>query len=718
MNIFNNNNLSVAVLLILTVSGYSQKNTPEPIKFTIPKINDFNPRQIEPTFKPVITHLEAPVPGGITYRSALLKKKKEARKKYPLKESNNKLQEQTLTNPLILNGYTMSRYISALDDTIDIVGSGSPLDNTLAISNSGYLMAGINTLIYSQKLDQISVREDSIATWSFTDFAGNIPTSSPFDPKLIYDPDNDRFIATYLTGRNPSNSGLVLAFSQSNNPFGDWAVYLIPGNPLNDTSWADYPAIMVTKDELFYTVNLLIPSTNWKTAFKRTVIWQFNKMDGYEGKDSLTTNLWSEIAHNGRYLRNLAVVHGGDSVQGPNAYFLSNRNFDIDNDTIFLVEITKTIKNATANDLKVSAIKAKKVDGTPAPYGLPPNGRQEDSDPNDPEDGFDTNDSRFLGAFKVGNTVQFVGNTMDFNSGRAGIYHGIIENINTNDPTITGKILGNDSLDYGYPNLAFTGNDTCTTSAIIAFDHTSPTHYSGTSTFRYSNGKYSKIKYLKQGLSYVDRIPGSYERWGDYYGIQRKYNEPGVVWTAGFYGRSDNRAVTWITQLRDCDCYDFKVMEEQISFNKCDGRLKVEISNGIGPFKYVLGHDTIFHKDSIFVNLCDYKDTLLVIDSKGCGVKTATESSIVIPKYNGVMYPNPAKYQEVNIYFTLSSSMYIDVTIYNIEGKLIQEVLSDQKATEGDNLLTFSTAPLASGLYIVKVMGDGKEVYQGKLVKP
>ena len=42
------------------------------------------------------------------------------------------------------------------------------------------------------------------------------------------------------------------------------------------------------------------------------------------------------------------------------------------------------------------------------------------------------------------------------------------------------------------------------------------------------------------------------------------------------------------------------------------------------------------------------------------------------------MYPNPATSAEVNIYFTLSSSKYLDVNIYNIEGKLIQALMSGQ----------------------------------------
>jgi cytochrome c-type biogenesis protein CcmH/NrfF len=38
---------------------------------------------------------------------------------------------------------------------------------------------------------------------------------------------------------------------------------------------------------------------------------------------------------------------------------------------------------------------------------------------------------------------------------------------------------------------------------------------------------------LKSGESAVDILQDSVERWGDYTGIQRKFNEPNTAWISG-----------------------------------------------------------------------------------------------------------------------------------------------------------------------------------------
>jgi hypothetical protein len=486
-------------------------------KIEVKKISVFNPKDIKPAFNAKMVNLEAPVPGGTSYRSALLELKKEAGKKTPRKSGGLKT-TISVQDGMPLNGFSMRRLgkypvNGELKDTILNIGGGIPLDNTLAISNDNYLMCGINSKLYMHDLNQgLEPTDSNIFVQDFADFAP--ATSSPFDPKLLYDPEKDRFIATFLTGRSPTSSGIILAFSTTNNPAKDpWNVYRVSGNPLNNNTWTDYPAIAMTEDELFYTVNLLVPGGDWKLTFSSTIIWQFDKESGYRGDSVLKTNLWSDISMDGRNLRNLAPIQGGDTLQGPNMYFLSNRNFDISNDSIFIVEVTGKIDDPDAT-LVVSVVKAD------VPYGVPPNGRQEDSDPNDPADGFDTNDARVLGSFIVGDDVQFVGNTMDFQTGNAAVYHGYIRDISSN-PVITGQIIGHPTKDFGYPNIVYTGTNKCIGSSLIAFDHTSTTDYAGITTVNFS-GSYSDFTILKEGEGYVDRHAGTYERWGDYFGIQRK----------------------------------------------------------------------------------------------------------------------------------------------------------------------------------------------------
>ncbi|HAW51472.1 MAG TPA: hypothetical protein DCX54_03945, partial [Flavobacteriales bacterium] len=571
-----------------------------------------------------------------------------------------------------------------------------------------YLLCGINSKLYMHDLTQgLEPTDSNIFIIDFDDFTSG--TSSPFDPKLLYDPENDRFIATFLTGRSPSNSGIILAFSTTNNPAKDpWNIYRISGNPLNNDTWTDYPAIAMTEDELFYTVNLLVPGGDWKLSFSSTIIWQFDKESGYNGDSVLKTNLWSDIALNGRNLRNLAPVQGGDTLQGPNMYFLSNRNFDISNDSIFLVEVTGKIDDPDAT-LVVKVVMADK------PYGVPPNGRQADSDPNDPADGFDTNDARVLGSFKVGDEIQFVGNTMDFLPGRgnAAVYHGIIRNVAGN-PSISARTIGHDSIDFGYPNIVYTGTDKCGSSAVIAFDHTSPTHYAGISMVKSVDTNYSALTTLKKGLGYVNRHGGSYERWGDYFGLQRKYDEPGVIWAAGFYGLANYSSATWINEIRDCHCFDAAVSEVQVSdVNECVGYLEADVYQGVKPYYYLWNNNST--DEHFKVNLCEYKYSLTVSDYKSCSTSIEGKSYKAILNGNNIVYPNPAQ-GEVNVGFSLSESSIIEVIVYSIEGKVVSRIMDSQPANAGKNLLTFSVSPLTAGTYILKINSNGNEVYSEKLI--
>ena len=679
----------------------------------INKVSTVDPRNFTPLFTPKIVNLEAPVPGGDSYRSHLLELKKEVRKRFPLQNdgAKNNLNE-VLEAPVILNQFALKTYIPQLD-TMHYFSGGIPLDNTLAVSNDNYLMCAINSKIYMHDLNTgDDPKTAAISFMSFENFASQdgVSTDGPFDPKLVYDPEEDKFIITFLTGRVPGNSGLILAFSTTNNPTDPWHVYKIPGNPYNNGLWSDYPAIALTKDELFYTINLLVPGNDWKISFSETLVWQIDKHSGYSGEEVLKSKLWGDISLNGRNLRNLAVVPGADGLKGPNMYFLSNRNFDFENDTTFLVEITDKIDNTST--LKITPLIAAQK------YGLPPNGRQANSDPNDPEDGFDTNDARVLGAFISEDEIQFVGNSVNPATGFAAIYHGIISNVST-VPTLRANIIGSNQLDYGYPNIAYTGNPGCTSSSVIGFDHTSPVDFAGVSAVRYSkdstgNDVYSERITLKSGENYVDKHAGSYERWGDYFGIQRKYNEPGVVYTAGFFGtKQSSISGTWFSELRDCNCFSVDVSLELTSvYNPCLGNLVADVTNAIDPVTFSWNQSDTSNKFP--VNLCDYTYFLEAKD-KHCESILTGEYSKPEPGRKNNIFPNPTNH-DVNIYFEVNKKTSVSVYIFNTEGRLAFQLLDNETTKEGMNLLSFSTAPLSPGMYILTLRDGDYDILTKKLI--
>jgi hypothetical protein len=207
-----------------------------------------------------------------------------------------------------------------------------------------------------------------------------------------------------------------------------------------------------------------------------------------------------------------------------------------ESDTFFVIHVSDTLPNAVITmDTVVASVK----------YFMPPTARQ----PNGHT--FDTNDSRILAAFIQNDTIQFVQSCLDTASGNAAVYHGFISNLSS-QKQIDALILA-DTLDLGFPNISYVGNGAGDNRAIINVNHSSATVNSGWSAYNYDgNGTYSARRQVKAGNTFVNILSGIYERWGDYSGSQRKYNENGVVWAVGSYGNQvggSRRNATWIAEL-------------------------------------------------------------------------------------------------------------------------------------------------------------------------
>ncbi|MEY3442038.1 MAG: hypothetical protein RLZZ519_319, partial [Bacteroidota bacterium] len=411
--------------------------------------------------------------------------------------------------------------------------NGVPNDNDMAISNGGKIISVINSNIYMHDEFGASLQANlSLNAWS----APLGLTGSKFDPRALYDPIHDRFIIACLNGFTDSTSYVILGFSQTNDPTGNWNLYALPGDPNLDSLWTDYPIMALTENELFLTVNLLYNNQPWQTGFNQSICWQMDLDNAYSG-DSLQSRLWFNIQFGGKPVRNLCPVQGGSAPAGPNLYFMSNRNLTAGNDTVFIMEITDTMNAPGAQFLVDYGI-------TNVQYSLPPNAMQALNLQ------LATNDARWLDAFIENGNIQFVGNSLDTASGRCGLYHGTVTDV-TGARTVTGTILANPNGDYGYPAIAWMGMNPADNDALLAINYAGPTTIDkpGCGGIYYDgNGNYSPMVVAKAGLSYINAISGT-DRWGDYTGVQRRYNENGVVWMAGTYGKANRDPGTCVAEF-------------------------------------------------------------------------------------------------------------------------------------------------------------------------
>ncbi|MBL7811685.1 MAG: T9SS type A sorting domain-containing protein [Bacteroidetes bacterium] len=420
-------------------------------------------------------------------------------------------------------------------------GGGTPNDNHVAVGNDGKFISVMNTVIRAY-----DASGKQIKGWSLENFI-NLPNKQVkpipqlnrvFDPRVLYDPFTDRYIVLFMEGTTDKTSKIIVGFSSSSNPLDPWNVYAIPGKPTKDSIWSDYPIVAHNRTDLFFTVNLIGVGASWEEGFTEAIIWQINKQDGYNG-DTLHKNFYSNIKYKGKSLRSICAIQNGPMPDGTDNYFISVRPIDKINDTVFLLRVTNTQRSGNAN-LELQQLKS------PMKYGFPPSALQPDTSYK-----LRTNDCRVLTALRLGNTIQYLQNSINFGTYQAHLTHNTIYNISSS-PRIEARMITDDSLDMGYPAICAAGKSANDPSTIIAMVYSSPWHYPGTAVLYHNRyGEYSDIVKVKTGQSliYYTYIPKGEQRWGDYEGIQPKYNEPGVFYMVGSYGKQQSM-FAWVARIK------------------------------------------------------------------------------------------------------------------------------------------------------------------------
>jgi hypothetical protein len=691
------------VSLMACMTSVLQGQTHKAQHFKIERTRTVDPLFVEPAFHAEIKHVEAPSPDGDSYRSFLLRQKQASLEHYKQKKTvvEQNIPQKSNIEPIVGSGFIPTRYsVNGLPFTIN---AGIPSDNTLAVSDSGIVLLAMNSVLYGHDLNKDTAIFDNYRIF-LRDLVGGISSSFYYDPKLFYDPVADRFILALLKDFSPSDSEVIIAFSSSNDPTDPWHIYELPGNPLNNNRWTDFPAIAVTEDKLYFTANLIIPDVSWQVGFDGSIIWEIDKYAGFAGTNDLDAVLYSEITYNGAFIRNLHPVQGAGGI-ADELILLSNRNFDIENDSIFFVRLDD-------ENISVQALV------TDLSYGVPPNARQADTDLTDPTEGLQTNDARVLGAIKFDDQIQFVANTMNPSTGFSAVYHGIID-LTSEDPIVSGVIISDSIKDYAYPNIAWSGNETCDRETIIGFLYSSFTDYPGVAAIYYNNdGNYSTVKTIQEGLNIVNRLPGGYERWGDYFGMQRQYNASGTVHSFGYLPMSNSNNSGYYAPLFSPDTSTFHIsfdVQQPVSF--CDNTIQLNFQNAVEPieFSYSISNGSTGNQ-TLIEQICT-GDTIWVTATDGRGCER--EQLFILPKVileEGLhVFPNP-NYGAVIVQFHLENDGVIRFDLYDNNGRLVHKI-TEQTAKSGFNELSFSLDPLSAGLYTLVLVESNQKTQTFKILK-
>lgn len=517
--------ISLFLLFTLLACNSTFAQGIKPKRYTTPLAGTVVLRDVEDKYNPEIYSKGLPEPDGDEEQEKLREIKDYISRKYPHVRGPQQKKTSSVSAPILGTNFVA--------DSL----SGIPPDNCMAVSAAYKGVAVMNsTIAVHDALTGAYLYRKGLKPFSAAASLGSI-NDYRFDPKVLYDQEADRFICIMLNAATSDRNWIVVAFSQTNDPAGAWNFYKFFGNIKNDTTWFDYPAFAITKNELFFTGNQIRDNMSWQAGFTRTVIYQIRKQDGYSGAATINYQVWDSTQHNGRNLRCLHPVTPADVVTGPAQYFLSNRNFDVSNDTVFLVKISDTLGAAGAT-LTVVPVKSSTI-----PYGVPPDGRQPDTSAT-----LATNDGRVLGAFIKDDQIQFVSVSLNTANGNSALYHGVMDNVSTT-PTLNARLYGIDTLDLGYPNISYSGATAGTHHAIISFEYSGPTANPGLGAILFDGSAYSDMTVIRKGDNSIKMLSQKQQRWGDYSGSQPDWTIKGAVWAGGLYGRSDTKYGNYMGQL-------------------------------------------------------------------------------------------------------------------------------------------------------------------------
>lgn len=507
--------LSLFCCLSLSLSLNAQQSK----TFEIPLAGLANAATDTEDFFPLLQRLEAPAPDAGSDKAKKAAIREALAEKYPKQNPAFKESSSSILGAQLSRNWYANNIIQ-----------GIPNDNDIAIANNGNVASVVNSNIYTY-----DENGNALGNKSLDAFANSLGiAATKFDPRLLYDPIADRFIITFLAGFSSNISHIIVGFSQNNDPSGNWNLYALPGNPDGDSSWTDYPIISISKNELFISGNLLYDGLSWQEGFKSSLCWQIDLSDGYAG-DTLSSILWQGFDFNGKPIRNLCPVKDGSYPLSTGTYLLSNRNFTLGNDTIFLMQITDSINGNPA--IVVDYVIADNF------YHMPPLVNQKNGTQ------LSTNDARILDALIENGKIQFVGNTLDTTNGLCAVYHGTILNPAGSNTSCSLNTISSDTLEYGYPSIAWIGTQFGSDECLITINYSSAAHKPGYGAIL-SDGlsNYSTLSLAKPGVASIDVISGP-DRWGDYSGIQRRYNQQGVCWIAATFGKSNKQPGTWISEF-------------------------------------------------------------------------------------------------------------------------------------------------------------------------
>lgn len=351
-------------------------------------------------------------------------------------------------------------------------------------------------------------------------FSSLSPATGTFDPKVLYDQYEGRFVVVTLErthSSTDSTSFIYLAVSATSDPNGTWYYYAINSkiNVSGTEYWADYPGFAIGTDGIYVTCNLFHFTTS---AFGGVRLWVIDKgttSGFYSGGTGSSVVLDPTIA--GGNALTLQPAHMfGTPPAGVGTYLVGySRLASGSNSFIEIYSVSNSVSSPIVTFPGFLNIGVIDDFGTGIP-NAPQLGTSFEIETNDPRtfNAVWRNNSLYTGTIVVPPSG-------DPDAGQTTV-HWIQVNTSTFTLTDNGNV-GAEDLGAGtytfFPSISVNAIG----EMMIGFAASGPSIYPGAYyTFRFpyeAAGTVQSSKTLKAGVDYYYRVfGGSRNRWGDYTG--------------------------------------------------------------------------------------------------------------------------------------------------------------------------------------------------------
>lgn len=609
----------------------------------------------------------------------------------------------------------------------------------------------VNTMIECRSKTGTLIFRDALRDF-FTSLA---PTTPTFDPKVIYDQYENRFLVVTLeqvqSGSNPNAgniSRILLAVSKTGSPATatttDWYYQAIDSKvTLSGVDlWADYPGFAVDEEAVYITNNMFEFDGGSGSTPNTVRLWIIDKgtVGGFYAGTANIVPIYNPYSGAGIAVTTQpAHIFGAGGVGTGNGTFLVSYSTLTNGvqEFVQIVRVDDPLGSPTFSQQYVNVGDLESGGGlTDAPQNGPPAVIP-----------IEVNDQRALHSVWR-NSSLFLTTTIKPNSGSDNgqtTAHWFELNTTTlNSITVEaqGDIGGEDIATGAYtffPSIAVNKN----MDVIIGFAASASSIYCGAYYIGRrvgdTPGTLGPSQTMKAGLDYYVRtFGGARNRWGDYSGTSVDPSDDETFWVFNEYAEirgssppDDGRWGTvfasvgpadplpvelvsfdtnisgntvnlnWATAT-EVDNYGFEI--ERKSFNQTNWE-KIGFVNGSG-------NSNTEHKYSFIdenpIGGFKLQYRLKQIDNDGSFDYSNVVEIELVPEtiFISQNYPNPFN-PSTSIQFTLPSDANVKLKVSNILGESAS-VLVDDFITAGNHKFEFDAAELPSGIYFYTLEVDGK----------